>query len=183
MSAQDQPQTRAPIVFGPATSSAAAETGAPRTRSPSRVPRGSNDSTPLVSPEPNTKAHAIRELEKVVKTLLDSHQAQGQRMEAVVDAGKVHEKRLDQLDLNLKSLSDGLGVLGRHCQDSIAELDGKIRTHIGGTVSDLNAAMLAVDVALRGAMQGTQDKLAEFQGDAKELMNRTEKAVKRLQEK
>ena len=27
-------------------------------------------------------------------------------------------------------------------------------------------------------MQGTQDKFVEFQGDAKELMSRTEKAVK-----
>ena len=180
VSAQDQQQVGTPTIFGPAASSAAAETGAPRTRSPSRIPRGATLPT---SPEPNTKAHAIRELEKVIKALVESHKAQGQRMEAVVDAGKGHEKRLDQLDLNLKSFSDGLSVLGRHCQDSIAELDGKIRAHIGGTVSDLNAAMLAVDVALRGTMQGTQDKFAEFQGDAKELMSRTEKAVKQLQEK
>ena len=55
--------------------------------------------------------------------------------------------------------------------------------HIAGTVGYINSAMLAVDVALRGAMKATQDKLAEFQGDAKELMNLTEKVVKQLQEK
>ena len=30
-------------------------------------------------------------------------------------------------------------------------------------------------------MKATQDKFTEFQGDAKEVMNRTEKAVKQLQ--
>ena len=43
--------------------------------------------------------------------------------------------------------------------------------------------MLAVDVALRGTMKATQEKFTEFQGDAKEFMSRTEKAVKQFQEK
>ena len=87
------------------------------------------------------------------------------------------------MKLQWQSLSDGIGVLGRHCQDSVADLDAKMIKHIAGTVGDINSAMLAVNVALRGAMKATQDKLSEFQGDAKELMNRPEKAVKQLQEK
>ena len=87
---------------------------------------------------PGSKVQALKELEKVVKILCDSHQAHGRRIEAVVDAGKIHEKRLDQVDLDLKRLSDGIGILGRHCQDSVSDLDGKMRAHIGGTVSDIN---------------------------------------------
>ena len=58
-----------------------------------------------------------------------------------------------------------------------------MREHIGVTVNDIDSAMLAVDVALRGTVKAMQDKFAEFQGDAKEFMSRTAKAVKQLQEK
>ena len=161
----------------PGASSQRAGRSPGHSRSPGRTP---TRSTP---PASEAKANAV-------KALLDGMKQLEQRIEAVIAAGQAHEQRIMKLeaeakvvDLNLKGLSDGLGVLGRHCQDSIAELDGKIRIHIGGTVSDLNAAMLAVDVALRSAMQGPQDKFVEFQGDAKELMSRTEKAVKQLQGK
>ena len=125
------------------------------------------DQTPPTSPAPGTKVLALKEFEKVVKTLWDSHQAHARRIAAVVDAGKIHEKRVDQVDRDHKGLSDDIGIRGRHCQDTIADLDGKMRTHIGGTVSDINSAMLTVDAAL---MKVTQDKFTEFHGDAKEFM-------------
>ena len=72
-------------------SSAAAETGVPRTRSPSRVPRGSGVPTPPACPAPGAKVHGLKELEKVVKSVWDSHQAQGCRLEAVIDVGKLRK--------------------------------------------------------------------------------------------
>ena len=157
----------------PGASSQRAGRSAGHSRSPGRTP------------PPASEARAT-----AMKALLDGMKQLEQQQQAVIAAGQAHEQRIAKLeaeakvaDMNLKGLNDGVGVLGRHCQDSLAELDGKFRVHIGGTVSDLNAAMLAVDVALRSAMQGTQDRFVEFQGDAKELMSRTEKAVKQLQGK
>ena len=163
----------------PGASSQRAGRSGGHSRSPGRT-------TPTArTPPPASEARAT-----AMKALLDGMKQLEQQQQAVIAAGQAHEQRIAKLeaeakvvDGKLNGLNDGIGVLGRHCQDGLAELDGKFTVHIGGTVSDLNAAMLAVDVALRSAMQGTQDRFVEFQGDAKELMNRTEKAVKQLQGK
>ena len=116
------------------------------------------------TPPPASEARAT-----AMKALLDGMKQLEQQQQAVIAAGQAHEQRIAKLeaeakvvDGKLNGLNDGIGVLGRHCQDGLAELDGKFTVHIGGTVSDLNAAMLAVDVALRSAMQGIQDRFVEF---------------------
>ena len=54
---------------------------------------------------------------------------------AVIAAGRGHEQRLERLEHDSKESSDGIGTIGRHCQGILAELDQKMRDHVGGTVA------------------------------------------------
>ena len=74
-------------------------------------------------------------------------------------------------------MGDGIGTMGRHVQS----MDDRVCTHISGTVADLNQALLAIDVALRSTVAALGDKLSEFQGSAKELMDRTHQGLTHLQ--
>ena len=90
-------------------------------------------------------------------------------MDAVVAAGQDHEQRINKMEADAKLLGDGMGTLGRHMQT----MDERLRDHIGGTVGDLNQAMLAIDVAIRKTVSAMEERLGKFQGDAQELMSRT----------
>ena len=41
---------------------------------------------------------------------------------------------------------------------------------MGGTVADVNAAMLAIDVAICSTIKAVQDKFQGFQADAQKLL-------------
>ena len=72
-----------------------------------------------------------------------------------------------------------MGTNGRHVQ----AMDDRLRAHIGGTVGDLNQALLVIDVALRKTVSALEDRLGEFQDSAQELMDRTHHGLTQLQER
>ena len=53
-------------------------------------------------------------------------------------------------------------------------MDERLGDHIGGTVGDLNQAMLAIDVAIRKTVSAMVERLGKFQWDAEELTTRTQ---------
>ena len=162
--AANTPQTSSqPISFGPGEGSATVHV--PRTRSPSRAP-----TTPPGTSE--AKSHAL-------KVLLENMKQLDQRLEAVIAAGQAHDQRIIKLEADAKVLGDGMGTMGRHVQ----AMDDRVCAHIGGTVGDLNQALLAIDVALRKTVSALEDRLGEFQGSAKELMDRTHHGLTQLQER
>ena len=94
----------------------------------------------------------------------------------LVDGVNDNAGRLDILERETKMVGDALGTVGRHCQASSAELRG----HLASSNADLGKAMQAVDAALRVTIEAAQDRFAEFQRDAKELMSRTDQGVTQL---
>ena len=102
-----------------------------------------------------------------------------QRIQDVISAGQSHEQRITKIEADTKALGDGMGTFGRHVQ----AMDDRLKGHIGGTVDDLNQAMIAIDVALRQTVTALETRLGEFQGSAQELMNQTHQGLTRLQER
>ena len=94
----------------------------------------------------------------------------------LVEGDNDNAGRLDILERETKMVGDALGTVGRHCQASSAELRG----HLASSNADLGKAMQAVDAALRVTIEAAQDRFAEFQRDAKELMSRTDQGVTQL---
>ena len=94
----------------------------------------------------------------------------------LVEGATDNAGRLDILERETKMVGDALGTVGRHCQASSAELRG----HLASSNADLGKAMQAVDAALRATIEAAQDRFAEFQRDAKELMSRTDQGVIQL---
>ena len=101
------------------------------------------------------------------------------KLDDVIAAGQAHEQRLNKNEADVKALGDGMGTMGRHVQ----AMDDRLKAHIGGTVADLNQALLAIDVALRKTVSALEDRLGEFQGNAQELMDRTHQGLTQLQER
>ena len=105
------------------------------------------------------------------------------KMEAVISGGQNHEQRIVQLEAEVKSLNDGLGTgfaaMGQHVQ----AVDERLKAHIGGTTTDLNQALLAIDVAIRSTVSALDDRLGEVQGSIKELADRTHRELTQLQER
>ena len=101
------------------------------------------------------------------------------RVDAVIAAGQAHDQRILKMEADAKILSDGMGTMGWHVQ----AMDDPLRAHIGGTVGDLNQAMLAINVALRKTVSALEDRLGEFQGSAQELMDRTHHGLTQFQER
>ena len=111
----------------------------------------------------------MKDAEKAMKML-------DQRVDAVIAAGQTHDQRIIKLEADAKVLGDGMGTMGRHVQ----AMDDRVCAHIGGTVGDLNQALLAIDVALRKTVSALEDRLGEFQGSAQELMDRTRHGLTHL---
>ena len=84
--------------------------------------------------------------------------------------------RIEVLERETKMIADALGTVGRHCQASSTELHG----HLASSSADLGKAIQAVDAALRATIEAAQERFAEFQRDAKELMARTDQGVTQL---
>ena len=97
--------------------------------------------------------------EKALKVLLDTQKQLEQRIEAVIAAGQTHDQRIMKLETDVKAMGDGMGTMGRHVQ----AMDDRLKIHIGGTVDDLNQAMLAIDVAFRKTVSALEFILEPFQ--------------------
>ena len=130
MAAMNSPQSQ-PVSFGQGDGPSAVHV--PRTRSPSRAPT------------PTTLQQQSGGAASALEALMDNMKQMDLRIEAVIVAGQAHDQRIIKLEADAKVLGDGMGTLGRHVQS----MDDRVCAHIGGTVGDLNQALLAIDVALR----------------------------------